>query len=194
MKHTHTGTAVGGRVLAALAALLVVTLLIAACGGPQMKKLSRQRFKALDINDKVDVFIGEIKPPYQEVAIIETDASSFVDNDVKKKQIEQLKIKARRLGANVVQNVHILSKRVRGYTIDERVPFTAWQQGQYELYFMRGMAIRVPETEPLNLAEARPADGWVVEKLKPPPTLTQQIAPQPKLLNEPGLTTQSQGK
>lgn len=159
-----------------------------ACGGPQMKLLTEQPLRPLDRNAKIEIFIGEIKPPYQEVAIIESDAYSFVDNEKKKLQVDQLREKARGLGANAVQNVHILTKRVKGYTIDERVPFTAWQQGEYELYLMRGTAIRVPESEPTTVEEARPLDGWAIDKLAPPPRLDSQAVTLPPLRSDAGTT------
>lgn len=153
------------------ATLAALALLAAACGGPQMKMLADRRYKALDSGAKVEVYLGEIKPPYQEVAIIESTTSPYEDAAVKKAQLGDLKTKARKLGANAVQNIHILAKRVKGYTIDERVPFTAWQQGQFDLYFMRGIAIRIPESEPTTVDEARPNEGWVVDTLKPPARL-----------------------
>lgn len=175
------------------AALAALVLLAAACGGPQMKMLADRRYKALEPGAKVEVYIGEIKPPYQEVAIIESDTSAYEDAAVKKNQLNELKVKARKLGANAVQNVHILAKRVKGYTIDERVPFTAWQQGQYDLYYMRGIAIRVPESEPTTVEEARPTEGWLVDNLKPPTrldegttaTATMTPAPQPTPVTPP---------
>lgn len=185
-KHNQSGA--GARAARVFLFLMTLAGVLTACGGPRVKMLTNERPRPLEPNARVDVYLGEIKPPFQEVAIIETDANSYVDNEVKKRQLEQLKARARKLGANAVQNVKILSKRIKGYTIDERVPFTAWQQGQYELYFMRGTAIRVPESEPSTLVEARPAEGWIVEKMAPPPRLEPTPPAMPTLRSDAATT------
>lgn len=152
---------------------LVMTLGLAflvavGCGGPQVKSLLEERLDPLARDAKVDVYVGKINPPYIEVAIIESSSNPFVDDGIKMQQIEQLKQKARKLGANTIQDVHILAKHIEGYTMDERVPFTAWQQGKYNLYFMRGMAVKVPDALPSDVQAARPKEGWVIERFAPP--------------------------
>lgn len=168
--------------------LLSLMFLAAGCGGPQVKRLSEERLKALARDARVDVYVGEVKVPHKDVALIESNTSTFVDDGVKLEQIEQLRKSARRLGANSIQNVHILTKHVRGATIDEFVPFAAWQQGQYELYFMRGEAIFVPEAQatsagvaPSSLDQPKPKEGWAVDQLAAPVPLVDSADSTPTL-------------
>jgi hypothetical protein len=134
-----------------------------------MKQFLSQPLNPLPANTKIDAYMDKVNPPYIEVAVIESDAFAFVDDGIKLKQLEQLKKKARQLGANTVQEVHMLAKHVQGYTIDERVPFSALQQGKYELYFLRAQAVKTPEPAPASLEAARPKGGWVIERFAPPP-------------------------
>src|SRR5258708_1904608 len=85
--------------------LTILSLFVAGCGGPRMKMISDQHPKPLDDETHVDIYINEVKAPHQEIAIIESTAYEYVDDQTKAKQLEELRRKARRLGANVVQDV-----------------------------------------------------------------------------------------
>jgi hypothetical protein len=159
-----------GRTIRAGLMLLAVGAMLAAmtgCGGPRMKMISDQHFKRLAADERVDVYVGKIEPPFTEIAIIDSQAFPYVDDAIKLRMIDDLKRRARRLGANTLDDVRILAKDINGFTVDERVPFTAWKQGAYSLYFMRATALRASRTEPVNLADATPDGGWVVDGLPP---------------------------
>lgn len=141
------------------------------CGGPQTKMLLDQPLPPLKPDAKVDVYVGDVATTHTEVAFIESNAYAYVDDPIKLKQLDQLRRKAREVGANAVQDVHILTKTVRGYVADEKVPFPSLQQGEYSLYFMRGKAIRIPSAETGSLEALRPRGGWVIEGKTPPPRL-----------------------
>ena len=145
----------------ALAALVAV-----GCTGPRTKRLSKAKYEKVPKDQDIEVYVSDAGG--EKLAVIESDAFAYVDEAVKRRQLDQLTAKARSLGGNAVEHVRILTKEVQGYTPDERVPFTAWKQGRYELYFMRAEATRRPELEPANLDEARPKGGWVVETLDQP--------------------------
>jgi len=163
------GRAAAGLVLGAL--LAVTLALSAACGGARMKMLTDKPLKPLPPDARVDVYVGKVQVPYREVALIDSDAYSYVDDGIKKEQIEQLQRKARKLGANVIQDMHILTKKAHGYTVDERVPIISWQQGQFDLYFIRAMAVKMADSEPASLEEVKPSHGWAVDRYAAPPRL-----------------------
>ena len=171
-------------VTALLAVWLVGTL--TACAGPRMKRLSDKRYERIPTDQPVDVYVGKLAEVTAELAIIESSPYPFVDDEVKLEQIEELRRKTRRLGGNAVQDVRILAKVIRGFVVDERTPFTSWKQGTYEVYFMRGTAVRVPEVEPAGFNELSPRGGWIVDSYPPPPrlqTMLDQI-PLPELRGE----------
>jgi hypothetical protein len=123
-------------------------LVAAACAGPRTKWLTEEHPAPLPPGTHVDVYVGTLSPPFQPIAIIETDAVAEETDATRDAQLEELRNKARRVGANAIQNVEILKKRIKGMTPDEKVPFKAWKQGQYNLIFMRGMAIKIAERAP----------------------------------------------
>ncbi|MCE5230914.1 hypothetical protein LLG95_15155 [bacterium] len=154
--------------------LSILMFLAAACAGPRTKWLVTEHPAPLPPNTKVDVYVGTIDPPYQQIAWIETGAVAQETDQARVDQLEELRTKAREVGANAIQDVKILQKRVKSMTPDERVPFKAWQQGRYNLYFMRGMAIKVGERPGKTMSDVEPLEGWAVTKLPVPPPLPQQ--------------------
>lgn len=166
-----------GKQLSGLSPWIAVGLMVlTSCGGPRMKMLAEEDYAALHPEVSVDVFVGTMEREHEPVALIDSEAFTYVDENVKLQQIEQLKERARRLGANAIHDVRILPKYVEGFTVDERVPFTAWRQGRYPMYFMRGEAIRLPEREPAGFDELDPLGGWVVERLETPQRLGEDLA------------------
>ncbi|MBI1784744.1 hypothetical protein HYR69_06325 [Candidatus Sumerlaeota bacterium] len=124
--------------------LLVFLLLAAGCGGARMKILDHGKFKRRPSIYPIDLYEGKVIESHREIAIIDSTAYPSNPNDdpkTKEKMFSELKIRARKVGADAVHDVRILTKRIEGYTIDERAPFPAWQQGEYPLYFLRGTAI-----------------------------------------------------
>jgi len=159
---------------------------LTACAGPRMKRLTDNRFPPLPAEEPVDVYVNALEPPLTEIAIIDSRSYAYVDDEVKLKQLEELRAKARRLGANTIQDVRILAKVARGMVLDERTPFTSWKQGVYEMFFMRGTAVLTPEAEPASFDELRPRGGWVVERHETPPPLEAALdmIPMPALRSE----------
>jgi hypothetical protein len=106
---------------------------------------------------KVDIYVGQLETPGVAVAIIESEAYAYIDDDVRNRQIEQLITRARALGANTVQDIRYLTKRVRGYTATNSCRY-AWKQGQYELIFCEAPRPRA-RTEPKRFDEIEPLGG-----------------------------------
>ena len=89
----------------------------------------------------IPIYAGEVLETNRKIAIIETRGYEFDNDDTRERMFAELKHKARRLGGDAVEDARVLSKRIRGYTVDERTPFLSWKQGRYELYFMRGEVV-----------------------------------------------------
>lgn len=113
-----------------------------------MKRLTETKFPPLAKNAEVDIFVGQIQVKHTPVAIIESEAYEYIDESIRDQQLEQLRSTARKLGANTVDNIHLLTKRVQRYVADERTPFDSWRQGQKVLHFLRGTALILDESIP----------------------------------------------
>lgn len=150
---------------------VLMVLVVASCAGPRTKWLIPEHPAPLPPNAHVDVYVGTIEPPFQSIAIVETDAVAVETDQARDAQLEELRKKARAVGANAIQNVEILKKRIKGMTPDEKVPFKAWKQGRYNLFFMRGTAIKVADRPARTLNDVEPNEGWAVSKLPIPPLL-----------------------
>lgn len=164
------------RKTAALTLLILLAAIASSCAGPRTKWFVQQPPEPLPAGARVDVYVGMIDPPYQPIAIIETRPQAYAadparNEQIKQDQYEELCARARGVGANAIQNVQILAQHVKGMTPDERTPFKSWQQGRYNRYFMRGMAIKAPERQGQTLSDAEPVEGWAVSKLPVPPPL-----------------------
>lgn len=130
-------TAVIGSLLITVAVLLSV----ACTTGPRMKRLTEDRFPPRPSIYPIETFAGRVQRPHIEIAIIESQAYDIDDVLTREAQLEQLKERARELGADAVDGLRILAKEVDGWTIDERAPAPAIKQGEYPLFFMRGRAL-----------------------------------------------------
>lgn len=113
----------------------------AGCGGPRERIISDRAYKARPARYPIETYVGAVQQSHREIALIDSTAYSTIDESTKSKQLEELKRRARELGADAIDEIHQLTKDIKGYTIDERTPFPAWRQGDYPLFFLRGRAI-----------------------------------------------------
>lgn len=173
---------------ALILALALSAALATGCTGPRTKRLSKASYEKIPADQDIEIYVDDAGG--EKLAIVESDAFAYVDDEIKRKQLDQITGKARSLGGNAVERVRILTKQVQGYTPDERVPFTAWKQGRYELYFMRADVTRRQPYEPETIDEARPKGGWVVETLDKPYPLRFDITEIPLPAGNPAETTQ----
>ncbi|NUP91030.1 MAG: heavy metal-binding domain-containing protein [Candidatus Sumerlaeia bacterium] len=91
---------------------------------------------------QVDLWVGETSRPNIPIAVISSRRTAERSREAREAQIEELRERARRMGADAIENVRVETAEVRGFVGDPMVPFTAWKQGEFELYFVRGTAIR----------------------------------------------------
>jgi hypothetical protein len=127
-----------------LSALLILSLLF-SCSAYTIHRLDGTKYKPKPRNADITIYAGKIDRPHVKIAIIDSETFPDKSDATKLKQLEQLKMAARKLGADAVEDVRLLTQKARGYVVDERVPLPAWKQGEYELYFLRGVAIRFTE-------------------------------------------------
>ena len=128
---------------------------LAGCTGPRTLKIDKEDFPRRPSIFPIEIYVGETNQPHREIAVIESSAYADDEEDTRERQIDELKTRARKMGADAVQEVRVLTKKVSGYTIDERTPFPSWKQGDYVLYFIRGTAVIFESSLPGAVAEGR---------------------------------------
>ena len=132
-----------------LTLIIFAVALVGCIGAPHVEQrlhenrgLFRQDFRPRGPGSEVEIWVGETDRDKIALAVIRSDSSAERTREAREMQLEQLRETARRLGAHAVENVRVETTEVRGFVADPRVPFTAVKQGEYELYFIRGTAIR----------------------------------------------------
>lgn len=126
-----------------LAGVLIIGILVmAGCSATHVYRISQEKFPPKPPGAEIELYIGKVKRPHKEIAVIDSRSLGSKDDEAKKQQLDDLKEIARKLGADAVHNIRLLRKRARGMVPDERVPFPAWKQGEYNLFFLRGEAIK----------------------------------------------------
>ena len=141
--------------------LFVVLVVAVSCGTQRRYILGDTRYPPKPSDAEIKLFVNEVRRPHVKVAIVQSFADTEPDAEKKREMLEALTREARRVGADAVMNVRQLRNKVRGAVVDEAVPFRAYKQGRYDMYFMRGTAIRfVDESEviegPSDLAPIEP--------------------------------------
>lgn len=139
--------------------LLAVVLLLAACTTDRVFWLTEDRYPALPPNSEVRLFSAELNRPHVRIALVQSFADPRRSQEVRRRQIDDLRRRARSVGADAVMEIRLLRNRVRGPVTDEAVPFPAVRQGRYETFFLRGVAIRFTDPPTTGTLGAPPPDG-----------------------------------
>lgn len=130
-------------------------VLLVGCSASQIHPLTDKKFPAKPATEEIDLYMGKVERPHFEIAIIDSRSLPGREDKDKQLQLNDLKRMARKLGADAVHDIRLLHKKARGMVIDERVPFPAWKQGEYKLYFLRGTAIKFIADEDLETTAIR---------------------------------------
>lgn len=119
----------------------VLLIVLAGCGGSRYKMLVETELKPKPKDFVPSLFVGKIDKSHKTIAIVQSRSYDNKDETTKAIQLEEMQKLARKLGADAVQNIRLLENKAHGFVVDQQVPFYAWKQGEYSLYFLRGDAI-----------------------------------------------------
>lgn len=135
---------------------LALTLLATGCMLPPRRvdvrlyepdTLFGSSFPALPDSAEVELWDGDALSPGIEIAIISSTRVPEQSRETVEGLVEEMKDRARSLGANAITNIRMETVEIRGMVTDPRVPFTAFKQGEFELYFLRGTAFRYTDAD-----------------------------------------------
>ena len=127
---------------ARLSILLALAVALSACARPTVKRLTDERYPRKTASEEIELYIGGYDGAHEVIAELNSISLPEKDDLAKSRQIDYLKKRARELGADAIEDIRLLPREVRGYVLDENVPFRSWKQGVYYVYFLRGTAIR----------------------------------------------------
>jgi len=154
MTNPRTPVAIGPWALVGLLAALAL-----GCGtSPRMKLLTDKQYPPRPANQTIELYQRGVETPHEVIAIIDSRTVDQLTTDTRKRLVEDLRERARRLGADAVINISLLIIAERGWIVDPQTPFHSWRQGWTDLHFLRGQAIRF---KPLMIetGDAMVADG-----------------------------------
>jgi len=100
-------------------------------------------------DQEIELWAGEQLRDKIEIAIVSSTRQADRSRATREAQMEELRVAARALGANGLENLYVHTAEAQGMVADPRVPFTAWKQGEFELDFIRATAVRYLDTAPL---------------------------------------------
>jgi uncharacterized protein YbjQ (UPF0145 family) len=127
-----------------LIAVALLSAALAGCGIYARKVDVRfhENYPRLPESADVELWRGTTTRPKVPIAIISSQRTADRSYEAREAQLEELKERARSLGANGIEDLRVETANVRGFVADPRVPFTAFKQGDFHLYFIRGTAVR----------------------------------------------------
>lgn len=154
-------------------------VLLSGCSSTRVHRLVTETYPAKSPDYQVKLYINKVTRPHREIAFIDSRASTDRSETTQSEQLRQLQEKARALGADAVHDIRSMTHKARGVVVDERVPFQAYKQGRYELYFLRGIAlVYLPEPEEDSpVSEPMPVPSPAISE--PAESTPESIAPTP---------------
>jgi hypothetical protein len=127
-----------------LICLPILLALLAGCGLHARRvdvRLAEGNFPPRPATAEVELWVGETDLPKIPIAIISSSRTAERSAEAREAQVEELRQRARDLGAHAVENLRVETAEVNGIVADPRTPFTAFKQGEFDLHFVRGTAV-----------------------------------------------------
>jgi hypothetical protein len=121
---------------------LATALVLAGCARPRMELLTDKDYPPRPPSFEMPLYEGEVQTPHEVIAYLDSAWVEDVTTSTKTLMIEDLQKRARRVGADAVMNVRMLTGSVRGWVPDPQTPFRSFRQGWKDRYFLRGEAVR----------------------------------------------------
>ncbi|MBN1475776.1 hypothetical protein JXA47_03385 [Candidatus Sumerlaeota bacterium] len=140
-----------------LICLPTLLLLIAGCGLATRRvdvRLTEGIFPPRPPGAEVELWVGETDRPKIPIAVISSSRTAERSAEAREAQVEELRERARSLGAHAVENLRVETAEVNGFVADPRTPFTAFKQGEFDLHFVRGTAVYYLTDEEIAAREA----------------------------------------
>ena len=99
-----------------LAAIALIALYgIVGCKSPRIhREDNKPRLARKSADAPIDAFVGKLSRPYEKIAVVDSERYKSNDKESKLRMIEDLKKRARQVGADAVQNLQVLNVQIQG--------------------------------------------------------------------------------
>ncbi len=153
--------------------LTILAVVLSGCSNRRYFYLATEEWPPTPPDQEIRLYVNPLVRPHVEVAHVQSFKDTETDSETRRRQLAQMRETARSLGADAIMDIRQMEGEVRGLVIDEMVPFRAYRQGRYPLYFLRGTAVRFAEEEeevtPIDDPRRRPiVPGLEDEELEDP--------------------------
>lgn len=133
--------------------LILFAVALTGCQNRRYLYTTEERHPPLAPDQNVRLYVNVLRQPYEEIALVQSFMDTDTSAETRRRQLARLSETARSLGADAVMDIKQMRGEVRGMVRDEMVPFPAVRQGEYETFFLRGVAVRIIPEEELEVEE-----------------------------------------
>jgi hypothetical protein len=123
-------------------ALAAITIVAAGCTTPRMQRLTTKQYTPRPASYPIDLYAGDVETPHDDIALLDSIHVGELTTASRTALVDDMRARARKLGADAVTEVVMLIAPQRGWVLDPQTPFRSWRQGWRDTYFLRGRAIR----------------------------------------------------
>lgn len=132
--------------IAVIFSLSAAAIIALSCTTTKVHRIAGANYDPKPVDAPIETFAGKIDRPYENIAVVDSKVYTAKETAQKDQMLEDLRVAARQLGADAIQDVRILPVKHRGMVPDKQVPIPgAVKQGYYRHYFMRGEAVKYVE-------------------------------------------------
>lgn len=119
-----------------------------ACSAGRVHPLTSVRHPAKSGPEEVRLYLAAPDAAVEEIAWIDSFVANDKQPETRQRQLANIRDRAARIGADGIVEIQSLREKHRGLMPDPTTPVYTWQQGEYELHFLRGKAVRFLDAAP----------------------------------------------
>ena len=133
--------------------MILLAVVLSGCQNRRYLYQTDERHPPLAPDANVRLYVNVLRQPYEEIALVQSFRDTDTGAETRRRQLAYMTETARSIGADTIMDIKQMRGEVRGLVRDEMVPFPAVRQGEYETFFLRGVAVRLIPEEELDVEE-----------------------------------------
>lgn len=178
-----------------LTSIFLLTAVIAACqtcgNKPAIRPIDKACLPAGRSPSQIQLYREDVEAPHRQIAYIDScksevcypkdktkaknkDTEQLIEPEEVRKMLEDLKAKARSIGADAVVRVKMEHNRRTGFVENPETPFWSVKQDESRQYFFHGIAIKFDNAADIE----HPGELRARNLASPQPTQADQLVPE----------------